>query len=60
MNTVDILIYSGLVLAVLFAVWYGLPYLIIAMAILGAIHSYPQCTEWFCGPVWTSPVPPTL
>jgi hypothetical protein len=59
MNTVDILIYSGLVLAVLFAVWYGLPYLIIAMAILGAIHSYPQFKEWFCGPVWTSPVPPT-
>jgi hypothetical protein len=59
MNTVDILIYSGLGLAVLFAVWYGLPYLILALAILGAIHSYPQFKEWFCGPVRTNDVPPT-
>lgn len=60
MYTIDILVYSGLVLAVLFAVWYGLPYLIIALAILGAIHSYPQFKEWFCGPFRTNPVPPSV
>ncbi len=59
MNTIDALIYSGLIIAVLFAVWYGLPYLIIALAILGAIHSYPQFKEWFGGPARTNPVPPT-
>jgi succinate dehydrogenase/fumarate reductase cytochrome b subunit len=59
MKLIDVLVYSGLVLAVLFAVCYGLPYLIIALAILGAIHSYPQFKEWFCGPVRTNPVPPT-
>ena len=58
MNTIDILIYSGLVAAAIFAVIYGLPYVLIALVALGAIHSYPQFKQWFCRPAPATDVPP--
>ena len=49
MNTIDIFIYSGLVAAAIFAVIYGLPYVLIALVALGAIH-HRQLRECYAVP----------
>jgi hypothetical protein len=62
MNMIDILIYSGLATAALLGVLYGLPYVLVALLAIGAIHSYPQFKQWFChsAPAPAADVPPSI
>lgn len=60
MNIIDIAIYSTLAAAAIFAVLYGLPYVLIALVALGAIHSYPQFKQWFCRMTPATDVPPSI
>ena len=50
MNMIDILIYAGLATAALLAVLYGLPYVLVALLAIGAIHSYPSSNSGSAGP----------
>jgi hypothetical protein len=60
MNIIDIAMYSALAAAAILAVFYGLPYVLIALVALGAIHSYPQFKQWFCQPAPAPDVPPSI